>query len=117
MEYELDKMMGFDTMDLNYEAHIVGLDGECFTYSVYIAENDTANKKTEIINAIAEWDKPFNEKDIYTGYINVSEKNGIIIIFLDLGNVEPEYQNISIKGILESLNNVTGIESVLINEY
>jgi hypothetical protein len=116
MEYELDSMMGFDTLGLYYEAHMVGIDGENFSYSVYFEENPTDEKLTEVNNAITEFLSPYNDKDIYIGYIDVSKNNDKLSVYLDLGNSDPEYEDTAIKGILKTLNNVQGIKSVIVNE-
>jgi hypothetical protein len=116
MEYKLDSMMGFDKPELYYEAHMVGIDGETFSYSVYFEENPTDEKLTEAINAITEFLAPYNDKHIYLGYVDVSKEEDKLRVYLDLGNVNPEYEDVAIKGILKALNNVQGIKSVIVNE-
>lgn len=39
-----------------------------------------------------------------------------IFIYLDLGNVELDYEQVSIDGILLALNKVSGIKLVVVNE-
>ena len=34
-EFDFDSILGIDQLDLNYEAHVAGFDGESFLYSVY----------------------------------------------------------------------------------
>lgn len=51
MEYELDSMMGFDKLELYFEAHMAGIDGECFNYSVYF-ENAFSDEKLEEIDSL-----------------------------------------------------------------
>jgi hypothetical protein len=116
MENELDSMMGFDELGLYYEVHMVGIDGENFNYSVYFEENFTDEKLTEVNNAITEFLAPYNDKDIYLGYIDVSKNDDKLSIYLDLGNTDYEYQDTAIKGILKALNNIQGIKSVIVNE-
>lgn len=116
MEYELDGMMGFDELGLYYEAHIAGIDGECFLYSVYFEDGITDGKFEETDNAIGEFIRPYSEQDVYLGYIDVSKLDDKINIYLDLGNVDPEDSDTAIKGILKALNNVTGIKQVIVNE-
>ncbi len=109
-------MMGLDKLDLYYEAHVAGLDGECFSYSIYFDDVITDKKFEETHKAIDEFLKPYMAKKIYLGYIDVSKKDDKIFIYHDLGNVNPNYENIAINGILKALNNVTEIKSVIINE-
>lgn len=116
MEYDLDEMMGFDKLGLYYEAHMAGIDGENFHYNVYFEEDITDEKVKETNNAIAEFLTPYCDKDIYLGYIDVSKEDDKLYVYLDLGNVKPEYQDTAIKGILKALNNVQGIRSVIVNE-
>lgn len=116
MEYEFDGMMDFGNLDLYYEAHVAGMDGECFIYSVYFENGLTDEKLEETENAISEFIKPYNEKEIYLGYIDVSKADDKLIIYLDLGNVNPNDTNTAINGIQTALNNVSGIKSVIINE-
>lgn len=116
MEYELDGMMGFDKMDLYYEVHMAGIVGECFNYSVYFEDGYSDAKLEETEKAINDFITPYEDEDIYMGYINVSQNDDKMDIYLDLGNVEPEKSDTAIKGILKALNKVKGIKSVIINE-
>lgn len=116
MGYELDDMMGFDKLGLYYEAHMAGFDGECFLYSVYFEDELTDEKFAEADEAIGEFFRPYSEQDIYLGYVDVSKAEDKVIIYLDLGNVEPEDSDTAIKGILKALNNVVGIKQVIVNE-
>jgi hypothetical protein len=116
MEYELDSMMGFDKLGLYYEVHMAGIDGENFSYNVYFEENPTDETLMEVNNAITDFLSPYNDKDIYLGYIDVSKNDDKISVYLDLGNSAPEYQDTAIKGILKTLNNVQRIKSVIVNE-
>lgn len=116
MKYNLESMMGLDQLELYYEVNMAGIDGENFYYSVYFIDNPTDEKFEETKKAIAEFLMIYDEKDVYLGYMDVSKENDKISIYLDLGNTKPEYQNTAINGILEALNNVQGIRSVIINE-
>lgn len=115
-EGAFDSMIGLDELELNYEAHVVGFDGENFTFSVYFEDGLTDAEFEETDNVIGEFFKSYNERDIYLGYIDVLKQEDKVFVFLDLGNVEPEYSNTAIHGILNALNNVSGIKTVLINE-
>ncbi|MDO5559840.1 MAG: hypothetical protein Q4F95_09615 [Oscillospiraceae bacterium] len=116
MEYELDNMIGVDRLGLYFEAHVADIDGECFNYSVYFENGITDEKFEETNKAIAEFMKPYNDEDTYLGYIDVTKEDDKVSIYLDLGNVDPDYEDTAIHGILEALNNVSGIKSVIINE-
>jgi hypothetical protein len=48
-------MMGLDKLDLYYEAHVAGLDGECFSYSIYFDDVITDKKFEETHKAIDEF--------------------------------------------------------------
>lgn len=116
IKYNLESMMGLDQLGLHYEVHMAGIEGENFYYSVYFEDNLTDKKFEETKKAIAEFLIIYDEKDIYLGYIDVSKEDDKIAIYLDLGNTKPEYQNTAINGILKALNNVPGVQSVIINE-
>lgn len=116
LQKESMNMMNFEALGLYYEASVAGFDGECFDYSVYFEDALTDEKIGEISQAICEFHKPYEEKDIYLGYIDVSKEDDKARIYLDLGNVEPEYENTAIHGILKALNNVSGIKKVILNE-
>lgn len=117
MKYPCDDMIEFDKLGLYYEAHMAGLDGECFYYSVYFENSLNAEKLDEIDKAIYEFRNPYDDKEIYLGYFDITKADDDkIFIYLDLGNVKPEYEETAIKGILKVLNNVSGIKSVIVNE-
>lgn len=112
------KSMGFDKLGLYYEIKMDGIEGECFDYSIYLDGDVTDEKCEEIIKAISDYFKPYDEKEIYTGYIDVSKEDDKVFIYLDLGNTEcdMQFQDGIIKGILTALNSVSGIKSVVVNE-
>jgi hypothetical protein len=103
-------------MGYYFESRFEGCDGENFHYSVYTTEPPTEEKVGEIRAALDRQFAPLDDKDIYTGWQNVSLYDGKIWVSLDLGNVEPEYEDDCITGILDALNTVSGIETVVINE-
>lgn len=47
-EFDFDSILGIDQLDLNYEAHVAGFDGESFLYSVYFDGGVTDEKAEEI---------------------------------------------------------------------
>lgn len=116
MEYQFDEIMGIDTLELNYEAHAAGFDGECFTFTIYFEEAVTDENLAQINKAVDDFAASYNEKGIYIGYIDVSQKDDNAFIYLDLGNVGEEDCNTSIHGILMALNNIPGIRTVILNE-
>ena len=117
MVYKYDYMLGLDNLDLYYEVHLVNLDGECFIYSIYLNDEITNEKIEEIKKSVEDFSNNFNYNgDTYPGYIDIKQKEDIVTIFLDLGGVLPQNENISIQGILNTLNNVEGIKKVMINE-
>lgn len=119
MDYEFDEMLdeiyGLDTLELYYDAHAVGCDGEMLIFSIYFESVLTNEKFEEIDKAIGDFVQSYDE-DVYLGYLNVSKEDDKVSIYLDLGNVKSEYQDVSIHGILEAINKVSGIKLVLINE-
>ncbi|MDE7365170.1 MAG: hypothetical protein K2N27_09900 [Ruminococcus sp.] len=116
MDFDWTKSMGLDKLGLYYEIKMDGMDGECFDYSIYLDGDVTEEKYKEICNAVHDFQEPYEKKDIYMGYYSVSKEDDKILIYLDLGNVKPQYEDVSINGILQALNNVSGIKSVIINE-
>ena len=117
MDYELDSMIGLEKLNLYYEAHLVNLDGECFIFDIYFKNGVNNKKLKQIEKSIKDFSESFDYNgDTYPGYINVSTNEGVVSIFLDLGNVLPQNEIISIQGVLKSINNVKEIEKVMINE-
>lgn len=116
MEYELDSMMGFDKLELYFEAHMAGIDGECFSYSVYFEDAFSDEKLEEIDKAIREFVTSYHDNGTYLGYVDVSKMDDKANIYLDIGSISPEDSDTAIKGILKTLNSVSGIKSVLVNE-
>lgn len=118
MEYEFDRMIGLEKLGLYYEVHLVNLDGECFIYNIYLDNEINDEKLEEIKKSVEDFSENFNYNgDSYPGYIDISIKDNNIVIFLDVGNVLPQNQNISIKEILKAINKVKGIKKVMINEF
>lgn len=114
-ESDLDEALGLTKLDLSYIAHAEGIEGECFNYSVYFTD-DTADelKANAVRNALSSFDFELIDDD-YNGYMDVSVENNKVLIYLDLGNVEPQNENKIIYGVLLALNNVQGIKMVIIN--
>lgn len=115
MAYELDELFGVTQLDLNYEAHVVGIEGECFLYNVYLDHTPTDEDKKSVAKALRDFfDSEFGEE--YPGYYDVTNEDEKIRVYLDLGNVEPNLTNPSIQGVLKALNAVSGVKTVLVNE-
>lgn len=113
----LDNSIGLDKLELNYTAHMVGCDGECFNYSVYF-KRGAGEKELEAVQSLVE---NYDFGIEYEGYIDVQLEDDLVTIFLDLGNVDPEECDLMIQGILLALNGIKDlkvkqIQKVLINE-
>lgn len=114
--FEWDKALGLDKLTLNFPAHAEGLEGECFLYSVYFADGKAGQREADaVLEAIRHYDFQLVGDD-YIGYTDVTPKDGKISIYLDLGNTEPQNGDRIIHGILLALNNIQGIEKVIVNE-
>ena len=116
MDTGLDGIIGLDTLDLKYEAHLAGIDGENFTYSVYFENGVTDEAFEAVKTAVTSFAERYEANDIYLGYIDISKTDENVCIYLDLGNTGAEHQNTAIQGILTALNDTAGISSVIINE-
>ena len=114
MTYELDSMIGLDKLELSYEAHMAGFDGECFLYGVYFGDALTEDKAEEVNRAVSGFFRNVGDTGAYFSVDLRAEK---VSIYVDLGGVmEPACQDMIIKGVLRALNDVKGIKTVLINE-
>ena len=116
MYSEFDMMMGFDKIELGYEVHMAGFDGECFMYSIYFDKKATENDLSNIKAAVSDFAAKSESNGIYAGYTDVSLTDEKVNIFLDLGNVEPENCDHIINGILKAIDVVPNIKRVIINE-
>ena len=116
MEYGFDSIIGLDKLDLSYEAHLEGIDGENFTYSVYFENGVTDEHFGAVEKAVIDFVQPYETGGVFLGYIDVSKADDNICVYLDLGNTDEGQENTAIHGILTALNGVEGIKSVIINE-
>ena len=114
MDFSLDEYVGITQLNLNFDVHMVGIDGENFTYHVYYFEEITEEKFEETKKVVDEFASSYTEQ--YLGYIDVSKEDYKVVIYLDLGIEDMELANQAICGLVESLNKVSGIKSVIINE-
>ena len=115
-EFDFDSILGIDQLDLNYEAHVAGFDGESFLYSVYFDGGVTDEKAEEIQQVMSDYSSQNGDEENYMGYIDIYNGEDQIMIYLDLGGVSEENCNMAVTGILKALNSVAGIKSVIINE-
>ena len=115
-EFDFDSILGIDQLDLNYEAHVAGFDGESFLYSVYFDGGVTDEKAEEIQQMMSGYSSQNGDEENYMGYIDIYKGEDQIMIYLDLGGVSEENCNMAVTGILKALNSVAGIKSVIINE-
>lgn len=115
-EFDFDSIFGIDQLDLDYEAHVAGFDGESFLYSVYFDGGVTDEKAEEIQQVMSDYSSQNGDEENYMGYIDVYKGEDQIMIYLDLGGVSEENSNVAVTGVLKALNSVSGIKSVIINE-
>ena len=115
-EFDFDSIFGIEQLDLNYEAHVAGFDGESFLYSVYFDGGVADEKAEEIQQVMSDYSSQNGDEENYMGYIDVYKGEDQIMIYLDLGGVSEENCNMAVTGILKALNSVAGIKSVIINE-
>ncbi len=115
-EFDFDSILGVDQLDLNYEAHVAGFDGESFLYSVYFDGGVTDEKAEEIQQVMSDYSSQNGDEENYMGYIDVYKGEDQIMIYLDLGGVSEENSNVAVTGVLKALNSVSDIKSVIINE-
>lgn len=115
-DFDFDSILGIDQLELNYEAHVAGFDGESFLYSVYLDGGVTDEKVDEIQQVMADYSSQNGDEENYMGYIDIYKGEDQIMIYLDLGGVSEENCNMAVTGILNALNSVAGIKSVIINE-
>ena len=115
-EFDFDSILGVDQLDLNYEAHVAGFDGESFLYSVYFDGGVTDEKTEEIQQVMSDYSTQNGDEENYMGYIDVYNGEDQIMIYLDLGGVSEENSNVAVTGVLKALNSVSDIKSVIINE-
>lgn len=115
-EFDFDSIFGIDQLDLNYEAHVAGFDGESFLYSVYFDGGVTDEKAEEIQQVMSDYSSQNGAEENYMGYIDVYKGEDQMMIYLDLGGVSEENSNVAVTGVLKALNSISGIKSVIINE-
>lgn len=73
-EFDFDSIFGIDQLDLNYEAHVAGFDGESFLYSVHIDGGVTDEKVDEIQQVMADYSSQNGDEENYMGYTRSCRK-------------------------------------------
>lgn len=116
MDFNLDEMVGLDQLNLNFEVHMVGIEGENFMFNVYFSEEITEEKFAETEKVVSEFASTYEEQDMELGYLNVSKEDDKVVVYLDLEIEDMELSNRAICGLVEALDKVSGIKSVIINE-
>ena len=112
---DISDWIHIDKSALRFPVRTEGIDGECFTYSVYFKDGINDAKIKTVSDALNAYDFKLIDDD-YPGYISVSEEDGKALVYLDLGNTKPQNENRIIQGILLAINDIPDIEKVIINE-
>lgn len=109
---ELREMLGLDDLRLDYMVTIEDFDGECFVFSVRATSNNVKELYEKIQGKMTEYQQ--GATDGYAGYIDVNEEQDKVSVCYDTGNVEDGLS--AVHGLLYALNDVPGVQSVVINE-
>lgn len=104
-----DNIMNLKELNLYYEAHCEGIDGENFDFSIYL-EDDNADAKIPEISDILNKTPDIADNCSYWDIDKKSDDK--ISVFIDLGSAE----NDPVPDILKAFNNVSGIKKLIINE-
>ena len=113
MAYNWDNMFKFNELNTYFDIHVAGLDGECFEYNIYFEGAADESRAEEISAAINQWQSQYDEDD-YLGYIDITQADDSVFVYLDLGSIEDCDR--SIYGIVEAIKDVQGIREVIVNE-
>lgn len=113
MAYNFDDMFKFNELNTYFDIHVAGLDGECFEYNIYFEGEADESRVEEISAAIDQWQSQYDEDD-YLGYIDITQADDSVFVYLDLGSIEDCDR--SIYGIVEAIKDVQGIREVIVNE-
>lgn len=108
---ELREMLGLDDLRLDYMVKIEDFDGECFGFSVRATDENINGLYEKIKDKMSDYQQA---ADDYVGYIDVSVQQDKVSIYYDTGNVENGLS--AVHGLLYAINEVTGVQSVVINE-
>lgn len=108
---ELREMLGLDDLKLDYMVKIENFDGENFVFSVRAEDNNVNDLYEKIKEKLVNYQQVAAD---YAGYIDVYEEQDKVSIYYDTGNVVDGLS--AIHGLLYAVNEVTGVQSVVINE-
>lgn len=107
-EPDWDTALGIRDLPLKYPAHAVCVDGECFTYDIYFTGGKAGKAQLDAVReAVSAPD---------SCELDITGTAGKVTVYLDLGNAACEDEDSIVQGILRSLNDVQGIEKVIIND-
>ncbi len=108
---ELRDLLGLDDLRLDYMVTIEDFDGECFTFSVRATDDNVKDLYEKIQEKMAEYQQSAAD---YAGYIDVYKKQDKVSVYYDTGNVVDGLS--AVHGLLYAINEVSGVQSVVINE-
>ena len=108
---ELREVLGLDELRLDYVVTIEDFNGECFTFSVRATDDTVKDFYEKIQEKMAEYQQSAVD---YAGYIDVYEEQDKVSVYYDTGNVEDGVS--AVHGLLYAINEVSGVQSVVINE-
>jgi len=108
---ELREMLGLDDLSLDYMVKIEDFDGECFTFSVRATDDKVHDLYERIKEKMTQYQQAAED---YVGYIDVNEEQDKVSVYYDTGNVGDGLS--AVHGLLYAMNEVTGVQSVVINE-
>lgn len=109
-----DKAFGVDKLNVYFKVHVDGMEGIDVIYSVYFKEPVTEENISDIANILADYQNEYETRNSgHIHYIDVTkEGENKLHIFVDFGSAEPD----AMKEVIELLNDIKGIESVIMNE-
>ncbi|MBP3799134.1 MAG: hypothetical protein J6I46_15355 [Ruminococcus sp.] len=109
-----DEIMDFDNLGVSYDVKLDALDGENFIYSIYFSHEISDKELDEVEHCVKSLEQ-LNIAGQYYGHLSdaVRESDDKVTVMLDLWNADNDSM---IKNFLKALDNVDGIERVVINE-
>lgn len=108
---ELREMLRLDDLRLDYMVKIEDFDGECFVFSVRATDSNVNDLYEKIKEKMTNYQQSAAG---CAGYIDVYEEQDKVSVYYDTGNVEDGLS--AVHGLLYAINEVTGVQSVVINE-
>lgn len=109
-----DKVFEVDKLNVYFKVHVDGMEGIDVIYSVYFKEPVTKENISDIVNILADYQNEYETRNSgHIHYIDVTkEDENKLHIFVDFGSAEPD----AMKEVIELLDDIKGIESVIMNE-